>query len=119
MLKTRSWILGVLVSLTTSIAVAEDYILPTGITVLTEEQLVNQLFGSTTYNMRWSEYCEPPSGNEREVKLRGMHKKYGPYVGRCIVKGHLFCRHGLFHQPGLIRESIGDAIPQSDIHHYP
>jgi hypothetical protein len=31
----------------TSIAIAEDYVAPTGVTILTEEQILNQIIGNT------------------------------------------------------------------------
>ncbi|MEM7208277.1 MAG: hypothetical protein AAF434_10660 [Pseudomonadota bacterium] len=69
----------------------ENYILPTEANVLTESQLAGQLLGSTRSNARYSEYCEKPIDGQLEVELRGIHKLYGKYGGKCIVKGHLFC----------------------------
>lgn len=43
----RICLLMALVVATTSVTSAEDYVVPTGVTVLTEEQLLNQIIGNT------------------------------------------------------------------------
>ncbi len=91
MVEVRNFIIAILLSWSVSVSAAEEYVLPAGVTVLTEDQLIDKLFGSTRSNGRFSEYCEEPSDNQKEVNLRGMHQKYGQYGGKCIVKGHLFC----------------------------
>jgi len=47
MFGVRTCLLVSLVVGATSIATAEDYVLPTGVTVLTEEQILNQIIGNT------------------------------------------------------------------------
>jgi len=47
MLQARICVLVALLVGAISPATAEDYVLPTGVTVLTEEQLLNQIIGST------------------------------------------------------------------------
>jgi hypothetical protein len=47
MMKIRTYILVVLISWAASIANAGDYIVPEGVTVLTEEQLMTQVIGNT------------------------------------------------------------------------
>jgi len=91
MLKIRIYIIVTFFSWSVSIAASEDYILPSGVTVLTEEQLLNQVIGNTVYNGRWSDYYQPPSGNQTVGRIRGKHQKYGHYVGSWSIKGHLFC----------------------------
>ena len=91
MLGARISLLVALAIGTPFIAKASDYILPAGVTVFTEEQLFDQLIGSTTSNGRWSDYWEPPSTNQKKGRFRGVHKKYGKYAGSWSIKGHLFC----------------------------
>jgi len=91
MLEVRTCVFVALVVATISANSAEDYVLPAGVTVLTEEQLFNKLIGNTTYNGRWSTYWEPPSENQMGGRYREMHKKYGKNGGSWSIKGHLFC----------------------------
>ena len=91
MFRANSCALTLTLVWTSTIAFAQDYVLPNGVTVLTESQLADQMFGSTTYNERWADYCEPATDNQKEVRLKGKHKVYGLYGGKCIIKGHLFC----------------------------
>ena len=91
MFRVQIVLLVAVIVATSSVTFAEDYILPTGVTVLTEEQLLNQLVGNTTSNGRWSDYWEPSTGNQKEGRFRGTHKKYGKYAGSWRIRGHLFC----------------------------
>jgi hypothetical protein len=68
----RICLLVSLVVATTSVTSAEDYVVPTGVTVLTEEQLLKQIIGNTLMggNEQWFNYFLPPSGNQ--VKLSNL-----------------------------------------------
>jgi hypothetical protein len=91
----RICLLVALVVATTSATSAEDYILPTGVTVLTEEQLLNQIIGSTIKSARegWAEYYLPPSGDQKKGRFKGRYTYYGPTKGDWTVNGSLICRH--------------------------
>jgi hypothetical protein len=83
-----------LIVTTTSVTSAEDYILPTGVTVLTEEQLLNQIIGSTLIggSGRWRAYFLPPSGDQKKGRFKGKHK--GRLTkGDWTVNGSLMCWH--------------------------
>ena len=83
-----------LVVATTSVTSAEDYVVPTGVTVLTEEQLLNQIIGSTlAAGYRWSAYFLPPSGDQKKGRFRGKRSMDGPTSGDWTVNGSLMCWH--------------------------
>ena len=66
MLGARICLLVALVAGITSIATAVDYTVPTGVTVLTEEQLLNQIIGNTLMGgTKRVEYFESPTGDLR------------------------------------------------------
>ena len=66
----RICLLVALVVATTSVTSAEDYVVPTGVTVLTEEQLLNQIIGSTiTAGNSRSAYFLPPSGDRMDTDI--------------------------------------------------
>ena len=69
----RICLLVALVAATTSVTSAEDYVVPTGVTVLTEEQLLNQIIGSTLIGGKgkWVAYFLPPSGDQKKGRFRG------------------------------------------------
>ncbi len=95
MLEIRNCLLVVLIIGATSVNAAEDYVIPTGVTVLTEEQILNQIIGSTlmaTYG-RWTEYYLPPSGDQKKGRFKGRYSYYGPTKGDWTVNGSLICRH--------------------------
>ena len=73
MLQARICLLVSLVVGATSIATAEDYVVPTGVTVLTEEQLLKQIIGSTLIggNEGWVEYFELPTDDEKKGRIKG------------------------------------------------
>jgi hypothetical protein len=73
MFGVRICLLVALIVTTTSVTSAEDYILPTGVTVLTEEQLLNQIIGNTLVGgyEHWVEYYEPPNGDQKNGKFKG------------------------------------------------
>ena len=90
----RICLLVALVVATTSVTSAEDYVVPTGVTVLTEEQLLNQIIGSTLRggSGRWRAYFLPPSGDQKKGRFKGKHK--GRFTkGDWTVNGSLMCWH--------------------------
>ncbi len=90
MLGARFIALATLLAGTISIAIAEDYIVPTGVTVLTEEQLLSKIVGNTSGNERWDEYFEPSGGDLKTGVIKGKFLKT-TYAGNWEVKGKLMC----------------------------
>ena len=95
MLQARICVLVALLVGAISSATAEDYVLPTGVTVLTEEQLLNQIIGSTLMggNFGWFAYFLPPSGDQKKGRLKGRNSYSGPFSGDWSVNGSLMCWH--------------------------
>ena len=95
MLQARICLLVSLVVGATSIATAEDYVLPTGVTVLTEEQLLNQIIGNTlVYGYEHHvEYFEPPTGDQKNGRFKGKsaNSAFRRYGGSWEVKENLMC----------------------------
>ena len=91
MLGFRICLLVALVVATTSVTSAEDYVVPTGVTVLTEEQLLTQFVGNTCYTERWAEYFEPPAGNQMKGKIKAKHNAWGTYGGNWSINASLIC----------------------------
>jgi len=92
MLQARICVLVTLLVGAISPATAEDYIVPAGVTVLTEEQLLNQIIGNTLAGgTRWVEYYEPVTGNLNEGRLKGKSKGIGLYGGSWKINGPLMC----------------------------
>jgi len=83
-------LIALLLGLSTSVT-ARDYVAPSGVSVLTEEQLLNQIIGNTFYNERWTDFYEPPAENQMEGKLRSRHNTYGTHGGSWSIKASLFC----------------------------
>ena len=77
-----------------STATAEDYVVPTGVTVLTEEQLLKQIIGSTLMvgNKKYFEYFESPTADEKKGRIKGKGN-IGFYEGDWTVHGALMCLH--------------------------
>ena len=92
----RIYLLVALVVVTTSVISAEDYVVPTGVTVLTEEQLLNQIIGSTLMGgyYKWYAYFLPPSGDQKKGRFRGKAaSRTTPHGGDWTVNGSLMCWH--------------------------
>jgi hypothetical protein len=92
----RICLLVALVVATTSVTSAEDYVVPTGVTVLTEEQLLNQIIGSTLMGgkYRWFAYFLLPSGDQKKGRFRGKTAtRTTPHGGDWTVNGSLMCWH--------------------------
>ena len=72
----RSCILVLFILWTTSVANAGDYVVPEGVTVLTEEQLMTQIIGNTIAGgIKFVEYFAPSSDGQREGRIRAKHMK--------------------------------------------
>jgi hypothetical protein len=86
---------------TTTIVKAADYIVPSGVTVLTEEQLLTQIVGSTFVGgTRWVHYYQPATDNSKEGRIKGRRKggnlssdinKWEVYGGSWKIKDALYC----------------------------
>ncbi len=94
MLEVRICLLVALIVTTTSATSAEDYVLPTGVTVLTEEQLLNQIIGNTLVfgYEHYVEYFEPPTGDQKNGRFKAKSAPLGRYGGSWEVKENLMCR---------------------------
>ena len=99
----RICLLVALVVVTTSVTSAEDYVVPTGVTVLTEEQLLNQIIGNTLVGgyEKWVEYFEPPPGDQKKGRFKGKSIGSGLYHGSWEVKEGLMCWQ--FDEPHMVR----------------
>lgn len=98
MLRVRTYFLIALVACTSPIAQATDYVVPSGVTVLTGEQILEQAVGNTFVNETFNEYWEPPLGYQKKGRFRATHIR-GKYAGNWEIKGNLFCYYfdkGLF-----------------------
>jgi hypothetical protein len=93
MFGVRICLLGALIVTTTSVTSAEDYVLPAGVTVLTEEQLLNQIIGNTLVAgyENWVEYFEPPTGDQKKGRFKAKSAYAGRYGGSWEVKADLMC----------------------------
>jgi hypothetical protein len=92
----RICLLVALVVATTSVTSAEDYVVPTGVTILTEEQLLNQIIGSTLMGgkYQWYAYFLPPSGDQKKGSFRGKTaSRTAHHGGDWTVNGSLMCWH--------------------------
>ena len=95
MLQARIYLLMALLVGTTFIATAEDYVIPTGVTVLTEEQLLKQIIGNTLVGgyEHWVDYFELPTGDQKKGRFKGWDARYRQYVGDWTIHGALMCIH--------------------------
>ena len=93
MLQARICVLVALLVGAISPATAEDYVVPTGVTVLTEEQLMNQIIGNTLVGgyEHWIEYYEPPTGDQKKGRFKAKSAGFAHYSGSWEVKGNLMC----------------------------
>ena len=92
---TRICLLAALIVSTTLAEAAEDYVSPAGVSVLTEDQLLNQIIGSTLIggNGNWYAYFLPPSGDQKKGRFKGRSSMAGPTKGDWTVNGSLMCWH--------------------------
>jgi len=92
---TRICLLAALIVSTTLAEAAEDYVVPAGVSVLTEDQLLNQIIGSTLNggNGSWFAYFMPPSGDQKKGRFKGRSAFSGHTKGDWTVNGSLMCWH--------------------------
>ena len=92
---TRFCLLAALIVSPTLTEAAEDYVVPDGVSVLTEDQLLNQIIGNTLNggNGRWYAYFLPPTGDQKKGRFKGRSSFSGPNKGDWTVNGSLMCRH--------------------------
>ena len=103
---TRICLLAALIVSTTLAEAAEDYVVPAGVSVLTEDQLLNQIIGSTLIagNGGWLNYFLPPSGDQKKGRFKGRSSMFGPTKGDWTVNGSLMCRH--FDAPTMVAFNV-------------
>jgi hypothetical protein len=86
--------LAALLVSTTFNTAAEDYVVPIGVSVLTEEQLLNQIIGSTLIGGNgWRAYFLPPSGDQKKGRFKGRGAVLGPTSGDWTIDESLMCWH--------------------------
>lgn len=74
-----------------AISYAEDYVIPEGVEVLSEEQILTQVIGNTyVAGFLWVEYYVPPAGELKQGKIRG-ERLGSSYQGSWSVEGQLMC----------------------------
>ena len=95
MLQARIYLLMALLVGAISPATAEDYVVPTGVTVLTEEQLLKQIIGNTLMggNEKYFDYYELPTGDQKKGRLKGWDSSNYRYEGDWTIHGALICKH--------------------------
>ena len=91
----RICLVAALIVSTTLAEAAEDYVVPAGVSVLTEDQLLNQIIGSTLNggNGRWYAYFLPPSGDQKKGRFKRREAFSGRSKGDWTVNGSLMCWH--------------------------
>ena len=106
----RICLIVALVAGPTSVATAEDYVVPTGVTVLTEEQLLNQIIGNTLVGgyENWFDYFEPPTGDQKKGRFKGKSTGSGLYGGSWEVKEELLCWQ--YDKPHMVKYNICHTI---------
>ena len=91
-MQIRTCFLVALFSWSASIANAADYIAPKGVTLLTEEQLMTQVIGSTYMGgTMWEEYYQPSTGGKKEGRIKGKYRRTELYGGDWKISGSLMC----------------------------
>jgi len=74
-----------------TISQAEDYVIPEGVDVLTEEQILTRIIGNTyVAGYLWVEFYVPPTGEQQEGRIRGKRLGFS-YQGSWSVEGPLMC----------------------------
>ncbi len=88
----RIFILIILVVGSTSVATAAEIIVPNGVTLLTEEQLLDRVIGNTFIGgKRWVEYYEPGIDGVKQGKIKGYSRDDGLHGGTWSINGPLMC----------------------------
>jgi hypothetical protein len=95
MYRARIYLLAALFVSTTFTEAAEEYVIPTGVSVLTEDQLLDQIIGNTLMggNYGWVVYFLPASGDQKKGRFKGRNSAVGPIPGDWSVNGSLMCWH--------------------------
>ena len=76
----------------TSIAIAKDYKVPDGVTVLTEKQLLTQVIGNTlTGRNKWFQYFDPSGKELKKGRMRGEKLQTELYGASWEVHKSLLC----------------------------
>lgn len=88
----------ILVAAVNAISYAQEYKLPPGITVLTEEEILTKIIGNTLLagGWRWGAYFEPPAEGQKKGRFRGRNAVLGPTDptgGDWTVNKELMCWH--------------------------
>ena len=86
----RIYLSVALIIVATPVFAADDYVLPKGVTVLSEEQLLEQVVGNTISNDNVTEYYENPSSGEKKGKIKAKYSR-GNFGGNWEIKGVLMC----------------------------
>lgn len=85
----RIFILIILVLGSTSVATAAEIIVPNGVTLLTEEQLLDRVIGNTFIGgKRWVEYYEPGIDGVKQGMVKGYSKIDGLHGGHGQLAAH-------------------------------
>ncbi len=90
----RIHILALIVFLigTTSVVIAKDYIIPNGVTVLTEKQLLAHVIGNTmSFGNKRFEYFEPSGNDPKKGRLKGKGLQGELYEASWEVYKSLLC----------------------------
>ena len=86
----RIYLAVALIIVVISVSSAEDYVLPKGVTVLSEEELLEKVVGNTISNDNVTEYYEPPISGEKNGKIRAKYSR-GKFGGNWKIRGVLMC----------------------------
>ena len=73
---------------------ATDYVVPSGVTILKQQELLSQIIGNTFVGGQeetWIEYYEPSKGDANKGRFRGKHKNMGTYQGSWTIFQSLMC----------------------------
>ncbi len=75
-------------------------------TILTEEQILNQIIGNTLVGgyENWVEYFEPPTGDQKKGRFKGKSAFQGRYSGSWEVKEDLMCWQ--FDKPHMVKYNM-------------
>lgn len=74
---------------------SQEYTVPTGVTVLGEKELLDEMTGNThtgvlDSGMPWTEYFEPPKGDEKNGRVSGKGRTMS-YTGKWKIDRSLMC----------------------------
>ena len=98
LLGNLSCILGFSVATSTCAIATEAYILPDGVAVLSEDQLLDRIVGNTAMNLGndsergYIEYYEPPTDDPKKGMIKGIWRKT-KFSGTWKIEENWFCFH--------------------------